>query len=112
MERAALGSTVLVRLGDEVWDGDCVNISMSGALVDLYSPRPIKPDHLLGRSGALLLEHRSGGERLEVEAGFSVARVAVPGQYPRPTRVGLRFHPLDQASSMALYRIIRWQGWV
>jgi len=111
MERAALGSAVLVRLGDEVWDGDCINVSMSGALVDLYTPRPVKVERLLGRSGGLLLEHRAGGERLAVEAGFTVARVEAAAEYPRPTRVGLLFKPLDPDSSLVLYRIIRWQGW-
>ncbi len=110
--RVSLGSDLLVRIGDEVLRAECVNVSMSGALLDLDLDveGELTPDETLGRRGLLELVHRCGQERLAVSAEFTVVRVDQEQPTPSSLRMGIHFTGLDTTSSLHLFQLIRWQG--
>ncbi len=109
-ERVELGSDLWIRIGGRLLRAACLDVSMSGALLELEleldsSPTPVS---LMGSEGSLELVHRCGDERLAVGARFVVARVAgLPDG--GPLRLGVHFVGLDTASSIHLYELIRWQ---
>ena len=107
--RVELGSALLVRIGDTVWDADCVNASMGGAFLRVYPRERTDVAALLGRSGSLGLEHVCGTDTLVIEVAFTVVRAESTGPYPLPFLLGVRFRDLDMEMSLRLFTLIRWQ---
>ncbi len=107
----ALGSGLWVRLQGRLLRAECINVSMSGALIELELDveGALDPEALLGSTGALELVHRCGEERLAVGARFVIARI-VGGSDHDCVHMGVHFTGLDTASSIHLYNLIRWQG--
>jgi hypothetical protein len=110
-ERVDLGSELWVRLGGRLLRAECVNVSMSGALVELELGLDdgAGPAGLLGAEGSLELVHRCGQERLAVGARFRVMRAQRVGDGTDALLLGVHFTGLDTASSIHLYNLIRWQ---
>jgi hypothetical protein len=107
--RVDLGSALMVRIGDTVWDADCLNASMGGAFLRVHPREPLDVVALLGRSGSLGLEHASGSDTLVIDAAFIVVRAESTGPYPKPFLLGVRFRDLDMETSLRLFTLIRWQ---
>ncbi len=110
-DRVGLGSDLWIRLRGRLLRAECVNISMSGALVDLELGLESSEGSadLMGAEGSLELVHRCGQERLAVGARFTVMRVEGLEQGAGALRLGVHFTGLDTASSIHLYNLIRWQ---
>jgi hypothetical protein len=109
-KRADLGSEILVRIGDSVWSAQCVNVSMSGALLAVFPRQADERGRLAGRSGCLRIEHRFGGEKLAVEAEFTVVRADRGAFFPRSFLLGVKFVDMDPESSIRLFQVLRWQA--
>ena len=94
--RFELDTAILVRVGDDVWQAECVNASMSGAMLD-------------GRRGGLSLTHTCGAERLVVECDIVVVRHDPGAGFPKPFRLGVRLVDLDTETSIRLFNLLRMQ---
>jgi hypothetical protein len=109
-DRVDLGSDLWIRIGERLLRAECVNVSMSGALVDLELDLhdELLDNTLMCTEGSLELVHRCGEERMAVGARFTVMRVE-DIQHGTGLRLGVHFTGLDTASSIHLYNLIRWQ---
>jgi hypothetical protein len=109
--RVRLGSELLVRIAGRLVRAECINVSMSGAMLDIeLELEGSASSVLLGDQGQLELVHRCGGDRLAVGASFTVMRIDQAAANPGFVQVGVHFTDIDTASSLHLFELIRWQG--
>ncbi len=108
--RSDLDSGMRVRLGDATYHGWCVNISMSGALLEIHDESRLNRDELVGQQGRLELWHHCGDEEIDVRADFEVVRVPPCDPSPESTRIAVALTKLDTDSSIHLYNLVRWQA--
>lgn len=109
--RVQSNADVMVRIGDIVLYGTCINGSMGGMLLNLMLVDGVDPATLALRSGEVFLIQRSGAEEFTFEAGFVVAWAGPSPESPTMVSLGISFTTITTENSLNLFRLIRWNSW-
>jgi hypothetical protein len=107
-KRVSLSMSVQIVLGGTTFAGRCLNVSMSGMLVQVQN-QELALSLALGLVGSFVLETWCGDDRLSVSGEGRVVRVQALKSAQEMIELGLQFDHLDMENSINLYRLIKCQ---